>query len=71
MLEQTIWLTPRATAFTAVCEACAAEHGYHAAHLAGRLALDRDHGSALCPRGHHIRVERANREPIGVVPHAA
>ena len=74
MIEQTIWLPPRATSFTAVCETCAAEHGYLAAQVAARLPLDADHGSATCARGHAIRVERANRDPFGVrprVPHAA
>ena len=71
MLEQTIWLSPKATAFTAVCEACSAEHGYHAAHVEGRLLLDRDHGSVTCARGHSVRLERATRDPIGVLSNAA
>ena len=71
MLEQTIWLSPRTTAFTAVCEACAVDSGPLAAPVAGRLPLESDHGSATCPRGHVVRVERANRDPIGVLSHAA
>ncbi|MBA3347913.1 MAG: hypothetical protein H0T13_05075 [Actinobacteria bacterium] len=71
MLEQTIWLSPKATAFTAVCEACAAERGYLAAQVEGRLELERQHGSVLCARGHSVRLERANRDPIGVLSNAA
>ena len=71
MLEQTIWLAPRTTAFTAVCEACAADFGPLAAPVEGRLPLERDHGSATCLRGHVVRLERANRDPIGVLSHAA
>ncbi len=66
MVEQTIWLAPKATAFTAVCAECADEHGYLAAHVDGRLDLERRHTSATCPRGHSIRVERAQHDPIGV-----
>ena len=65
MHDQTIWLAPKATGFTAVCEECAEEHGAYAAHVSGRLELGRGHSTALCVRGHEIRVERANREPIG------
>jgi hypothetical protein len=71
LLEQTIWLTPKTTAFTAVCEACAVDFDALAARVEGRLLLDRNHGSATCPRGHVVRVERANRDPIGVLTHAA
>ncbi|HVM69958.1 MAG TPA: hypothetical protein VM204_09025 [Gaiellaceae bacterium] len=67
MVEQTIWLSPRTTAFTAVCAACASERGYHAAHVEGRLPLERDHGTARCVHGHELRVERARRDPIGVL----
>lgn len=68
MLEQTIWLAPRITSFTAVCEACADVHGFGAAPVEGRLLLERNHGSATCPRGHVLRLERASRDPIGVLP---
>lgn len=67
MVEQTIWLAPKATSFTAVCAECADEHGYLAAHVDGRLALERRHSSATCPRGHTIRVERAHRDPLGAL----
>jgi hypothetical protein len=33
----------------------------------GRLELDREHTDVTCVRGHGIRVERANRSPIGVL----
>jgi hypothetical protein len=65
MVDQTIRLAPRATAFTAVCAECAEEHGAFAAHVSGRLELERAHSTTSCDRGHPIRIERANREPIG------
>ena len=67
MVDQTIWLAPKATAFTVPCEQCAAEGGYGGMQIAGRLPLERWHSTATCPRGHLLRVERANREPIGVL----
>ena len=67
MIDQTIWLSPRATSYTVVCEECATQHGFLAAQVAGRLELDRDHSAVTCPRGHEIRVERANHAPIGVL----
>ncbi len=77
MLDQTIWLSSKATSFTAVCAECAGEHGFFAAHVEGRLELERMHCSTTCARGHPIRIERgriergrierANREPIGVL----
>ena len=67
MIDQTIWLSPRATSYTVVCEECATEHGYLAAQVEGRLELDREHTAITCARGHQIRVERANHHPIGVL----
>ncbi|MCP9485933.1 MAG: hypothetical protein MSC30_08730 [Gaiellaceae bacterium MAG52_C11] len=67
MVEQTIWLAPKAISFTAVCAECADEHGFFAARVEGRLELERAHSSTTCGRGHPIRIERANREPIGVL----
>jgi hypothetical protein len=67
MIDQTIWLSPRATSYTVVCEECATEHGYLAAQVEGRLELDREHSAVTCSRGHEIRVERANHAPIGVL----
>ena len=66
MIDQTVWLAPKATAYTVVCEECAAEHGYLGAQVEGRLELERAHSAVSCPSGHPIRVERANRDPIGV-----
>jgi hypothetical protein len=68
MFEQTIRLGPRATAFTAVCEACA-ERGlgaesWLAATVEGRLRIDQARGSICCPRGHVLRVERSERRPL-------
>ena len=63
--EQTIRLAPRATAFTAVCEACAEQglgaESWLAATVEGRLRIDQRHGTVCCARGHVLRVERATR----------
>lgn len=67
MLDQTIWLAPKAVSYTVVCEACAAEHGFLGAQVEGRLDLERGHTTLTCVRGHELRVERANRDPIGVL----
>ena len=64
MHEQTIWLPPRATAFTEICEACEEESpvaaGCSHAGVRGVLRLDVAHGWATCARGHEIRVLRMN-----------
>jgi hypothetical protein len=60
--EQVVEIAARATSFTAVCVECAdidAAEGYSGSTFAGRLELDRDHGTFLCRRGHSVRVERA------------
>jgi len=60
--EQVVQISARATSFTAVCIECAdrdAAEGYSGSTFAGRLDLDRDHGTFLCRRGHSVRVERA------------
>jgi hypothetical protein len=71
--EQTVVLLGRMTGFTAVCEACAAEHVIHlpdeawvGARVTGSLAVEHDRGWASCDRGHRIRVIRAGRtlEPV-------
>ena len=63
LIEQTIYVPPRATAFRAVCERCQegqlASRGYVGATVDGALALERGEGSAVCGRGHVIRVVRA------------
>jgi hypothetical protein len=60
--EQTIWLAPRATAFTEVCEACEDEDPdlYRDLHavVTGHLRIDHTHGWATCARGHTMRVLR-------------
>jgi hypothetical protein len=60
--EQVVQISARATSFTAVCIECAdldAAEGYSGSTFAGRLDLDREHGTFLCRRGHSVRVERA------------
>ena len=63
MFDQTICIPPRATSFTAVCEACAERsipsRGYVGSTVNGSLPLDSDHGHVTCSRGHEIRVLRA------------
>ena len=61
MVEQTVVLLARTTAFTVVCQACAEldERGEHLAHTAqGALRLEQDLGWTTCPRGHRIRLIR-------------
>ena len=62
VLEQTIRIAPRVTAFTAVCEACAdacdGADGWLACRVEGRLRLDQMHAALTCSRGHSLRVER-------------
>jgi hypothetical protein len=69
VIDQTVWLAPRATSYTVVCEQCAAEHGYLGARVEGRLDLERDHSAISCLRGHAIAVVRASHDPIGVRLH--
>jgi hypothetical protein len=62
--EQTVWISPRATAFSVVCDACSeieAGDGYGAAVVHANLALDVMRGTVECPRGHRLRVEREGR----------
>jgi hypothetical protein len=59
--DQTVHISPRATAFTAVCELCLeldAIADWCGSTFAGRLDLDLKHGTFLCRRGHPVRVER-------------
>ena len=60
MDEQTIWLSPRATHYAEVCEACADEHPeiFVAVTVVGELASEDAGGWAECPRGHRMRVNR-------------
>ena len=72
MCEQTIWLAPRATGFTEICESCEEDHPEFAstagATVTGVLRLDDDHGWATCARGHEVRVRRMGRAmPAGAL----
>jgi hypothetical protein len=72
MHEQTIWLPPRGTSFTEVCEACEDEHAVGAgcthATVSGTLRLEDDRGWATCLRGHTVRVLRMGRAmPAGAL----
>jgi hypothetical protein len=60
LTEQTIWISPRAVAFTVVCEQCA-RLGELFPSVEGRLELDRLRGRIVCSRGHELRVEREGR----------
>jgi hypothetical protein len=66
MIDQTVWLAPRATSYTVLCDECASEHGYQGAQVEGRLELEREHSAVSCARGHAISIQRADRDPIGV-----
>jgi hypothetical protein len=62
--EQTVWISPRATSFSVVCEAClelVAGDGYGAAVVHANLSLDVFRSTLECPRGHRMRVEREGR----------
>ena len=64
LAEQTVWVSPRATSFSVVCDACAeisAGDGYGAAIVHGWLPLDTQRGTLECPRGHRLRIEREGR----------
>ncbi len=69
--EQTIWLPPRTTAFTAVCDACLANQealdGFVGVTVVGSLRLEKDSGWATCRRGHRIRVQRVERALADVI----
>ena len=58
--EQKIWISPRAIAFTVVCEQCA-RVGETFPSVEGRLDLDLLRGVIECRRGHRLRVEREGR----------
>jgi hypothetical protein len=64
MQEQTVWISPRATSFSIVCQACMELEpgdGYGAAVVQANLALDVLRGRVECPRGHRLRIEREGR----------
>ena len=59
-----MWISPRATSFSVVCEGCLeidAGDGYGAAVVHANLAIDVQRGKVECPRGHLLRVEREGR----------
>ncbi len=62
LLEQPVVLLPaRATTFTVLCAICIQDHPdeFFSATVTGSLRFDANHGTAVCPRGHELRVERA------------
>jgi hypothetical protein len=69
--EQVIWISPRATAFTAVCEICLEDghstEAFLGARVSGALRLEATHGSCMCEHGHAIRIERADPALAGVI----
>jgi hypothetical protein len=60
--EQTVWLGPRATGFTEICQACEEDDPglYRDLHavVTGYLRLEQQNGWATCSRGHSVRVLR-------------
>jgi hypothetical protein len=60
LTEQTVWISPRAIAFTVVCEQCA-RLGELFPSVEGRLDLDAYRGTVECRHGHRLRVERDGR----------
>jgi hypothetical protein len=62
--EQTVFVGPRATTFSVVCEACRAAGDRRP--LAGTLALGVDRASLHCRKGHRLRVVRA--VPLPALP---
>jgi hypothetical protein len=60
--EQTIWLPPRATGFTEICEACEEDDPglYRDLHavVRGHLRIEDQNGWVTCERGHTMRVLR-------------
>jgi hypothetical protein len=58
--EQKLWISPRAVAFTVVCEQCA-RLGETFPSVEGRLELDAYRGTIVCRKGHRLRVEREGR----------
>jgi hypothetical protein len=72
MEAQTIWLAPRATAFTEICQECLDDHvrghGYRGETVSGALRLEDASGWATCTRGHTVRVLRMSaRMPAGAL----
>jgi hypothetical protein len=58
--DQTVWISPLATAFTIVCQRCIdGGEGFPSVH--GTLPLEHLRGHLTCPHGHQIRMERDGR----------
>ncbi len=58
--EQTVWISPRATSFTVICEQCM-HLGETYPTVEGRLDLTATRAAVTCRRGHYLRVERDGR----------
>jgi hypothetical protein len=58
--EQRVWISPRTTAFTVVCDVCSKDAGTYVT-VQGSLALEALRTTIECPRGHRVRVEREGR----------
>jgi hypothetical protein len=58
--EQTVWISPRAVAFTVVCDECA-RLGELFPSVEGRLDLELLRGTVECRHGHRLRIEREGR----------
>jgi hypothetical protein len=62
VLEQTVWIAPRATSLAEFCEACAEELLVDPASadavVVAHLPPEDDRGWATCNRGHTLRVLR-------------
>jgi hypothetical protein len=58
--EQRVWISPRATSFTVVCDECS-KLGELFPSVQGSLDLDRLRGTIECSRGHRLRIEREGR----------
>ena len=58
--EQVVWISPRATGFTIVCDRCMAL-GETFPSVQATLSLDHTRGTIECARGHQIRIERDGR----------
>jgi hypothetical protein len=58
--DQKVWISPRAVAFTVICDQCA-RLGEAFPSVEGRLDLDALRGTTECRKGHRLRVEREGR----------
>jgi hypothetical protein len=58
--DQVVWISPRTTGFTIVCERCA-HLGENLPSVQATLSLEQLRGTITCRRGHTIRIERDGR----------